>query len=234
MIKLPGRSCRATTHRLQLLITLFLLTTIPATLVAAEYSLPRFLENRTAAEAFPGADALSRPLGDPPVAEALSGGEHVGYVFLNSDFLNSTGYSGKPIHQLIAIDLNGVIQQVLLVEHHEPIVLIGIPEARITALLNRYVGMDIGAFVRSAGSEHQVDAVTGATVTVMVMDDTIVRSSIRVARRFGLGGLQAEKTATGPKATIDMDNKALSDWPTLLTEGAVSNLKLTLADINKA
>lgn len=234
MIKLPERFCRAATDRFQLLITLFLLTTIPATLVAAEYSLPRFLENKTADEIFPGADDLGRPVGEPPVAEALRREERIGYVFLNSDFLNSTGYSGKPIHQLIAIDLSGLIQQVLLVEHHEPIVLIGIPEARITALLDRYVGMDIGAFVRSAGSGHQVDAVTGATVTVMVMDDTIVRSSIRVARRFGLGGLQAEKTATGPKATIDMANKALSDWSTLLNEGAVSNLQLTLADINKA
>ena len=110
--------------------------------------LPRFLTDIKAQEVFPGADRLAEPEGDPPVAPAFSADEQVGFVFLTSDYVNTTGYSGKPIHQLVAIDLKGVIRKVLLVEHHEPIVLIGIPEKRIVAVLDGYNGLDIGALVR--------------------------------------------------------------------------------------
>ncbi len=202
--------------------------------VASDYALPRFIQQMTPQEAFPAADHLADVAGTPPVMAAFSAGKQVGYVFLNSDFVNSTGYSGKPIHQLIAIDMAGVIRQVLLVEHHEPIVLIGIPEERITRVLDDYAGLDIGALVRKTDGDHQVDIVTGATVTVMVMDDTILRSAIKVARRFGLGGLQAERKQAGPKATVNMDIQEQVDWATLLNDGSAANLRLTLAQINEA
>lgn len=199
-----------------------------------KYEVARFSAALTAAEAFPGADQLGKTLGAPPVVEALSEGQRIGYIFLNSDFVNSTGYSGKPIKQLIAIDLDGIIRRVLLVEHHEPIVLIGIPESRMTGVLDNYVGLDIGVYVRNTETEHQVDAVTGATVTVMVMDDTILRSAVKVARRLGLGGLQAKRKPSGPIATVNTDITEPVDWSTLLSEGSVANLKLTLAQINTA
>ena len=89
--------------------------------------LPRFIDVINAQEIYPGADRLGSPTGDPLVAPAYEQGKQVGFVFLTSDFVNTTGYSGKPIHQLVAMDMQGVIKKVLLVEHHEPIVLIGIP-----------------------------------------------------------------------------------------------------------
>jgi NosR/NirI family nitrous oxide reductase transcriptional regulator len=203
-----------------------------------EFELQRFTQTATAAEVFPGADAYGDmaggSAGTPPVVEALSNGKLLGYVFLNSDFVNSTGYSGKPIHQLISMDLDGVIQKVVLVEHHEPIVLIGIPESRITALLENYVGMDIGAYVRDTEGKHQFDAVTGATVTVMVMDDTILRSAIKVARRFELSGLNPVRQHSGPMATVKMDMTDVSGWPALLQDGSVASLNLSLAQINTA
>jgi NosR/NirI family nitrous oxide reductase transcriptional regulator len=201
---------------------------------ASKYALARFVKALAPHEAFPEADHLGDLLGDPPVVAAFRDGEQIGYVFLNSDFVNSIGYSGKPIHQLIAIDMEGVIRQVLLVEHHEPIVLIGIPESRITRVLDNYAGLDIGALVQKTDGDHRVDIVTGATVTVMVMDDTILRSAIKVARRFGLGGLKPVRRQTGPKATVNMDLKEQEGWAALLRDGSVANLKLTLAQINEA
>ena len=90
--------------------------------------LPRFIDAISPEEIFPGADRLGSPTGDPLVAPAYQQGQQLGFVFLTSDFMNTTGYSGKPIHQLVSMDMQGVIRKVLLVEHHEPIVLIGIPE----------------------------------------------------------------------------------------------------------
>ena len=196
--------------------------------------LPRFLAGIDPQTVFPGADRIAEPEGDLPVASAFSGDEQLGFVFLTSDYVNTTGYSGKPIHQLVAIDLKGVIRKVLLVEHHEPIVLIGIPEKRIVAVLDDYNGMDIGALVRGESGDHKVDVVTGATVTVMVMDDTILRSAIKVARAHRLGGLAPERRHTGPTAVINAEAGTVEDWPALLADGSVQSLVLTLDQVNKA
>jgi len=183
---------------------------------------------------FPGADRIAEPEGDPPVAPVFSADKQLGFVFLNSDYVNSTGYSGKPIHQLVAIDLQGVIRKVLLVEHHEPIVLIGIPEKRIIAILDDYNGTDIGALVRDEIGDHKIDVVTGATVTVMVMDDTILRSAIKVARNHRLGGLAPERKQTGPRAVVNVEAGKVEDWPTLITDSSVQKLALTLEQVNAA
>jgi NosR/NirI family nitrous oxide reductase transcriptional regulator len=203
---------------------------------AESAELGRFLKGLQPSEIFPGADRLADLEGSPPVASAYRGGEHMGFVFLNSDVVNATGYSGKPIHVLLAMDLEGVIRGARLVEHHEPIVLIGIPERKITAVIDAFVGLDIAKLVRSPRDEHDLDIVSGATVTIMVIDDSVVRSAIRVARAYGLGGLEPEQPLpSGPKPIIDMGKSAqVADWIDLVADGSVRRLKLTIADINRA
>ena len=213
------------------LILILLFLSVDAARAVTE--LPRFLEDISAEKIFPGADELGPLQDDPPVALALDRGETIGYVFLTSDFINTTGYSGKPIHQLVALDTQGVIRKVLLVEHHEPIVLIGIPESRIVAVLADYEGLDIGQLVRGTQS-HEVDVVSGATVTVMVMDDTILHSAIKVARRYGLSGLKPEEKPVGPIASINHKINKVQDWITLLGDGSVRKLKVSVGEINRA
>ncbi len=184
---------------------------------------------------FPGAERLGEPVGSPPVAPVVAAGKAAGYVFLNSDFAGATGYSGKPIHVLVGLDLKGVLTGAQLVDHHEPIVLIGIPEKRITAVIDGYAGRNIGALARGQEAERRIDIVSGATVTIMVIDDSILRSAIKVARRFSLGGLKPEIAAVaGPKAEIDRDKSSEEGWATLVGDGSVRALNLTLDDINKA
>ncbi len=199
----------------------------------ADSVLPHFLDSISLGKIYPGADKIGAPEGKPPIAPVYKSGKQIGFVFLTSDFVNTTGYSGKPIHQLVAIDMQGVIRKVLLVEHHEPIVLVGIPESRIKAVLKDYEGMDVGKLVAGT-QDHKIDVVSGATVTVMVMDDTILRGAIKVARQYGLAGLKAEEKASGPIASINPDVNVVEDWQTLLKEGSVKELKITLGEINKA
>lgn len=199
----------------------------------ADSELSRFLNKINSQEIFPRADKLGKPTGDPLVAPAYKKGKQIGFVFLTSDYVNTTGYSGKPIHQLVAIDMQGLIKKVLLVEHHEPIVLIGIPEKRITAVLKDYEGLDVGKLVRGE-QKHQVDAVSGATVTVMVMDDNILRSAIKVARNYGLSGLAAKRKQTGPIASVNKNINVIKNWKELVDEGSIHRLKITLAEINQA
>ncbi len=202
---------------------------------AASNPLTRFLKRVEPGQLAPGADAFGPLQGDPPVIEILHDGQPIGYGFLNSSFVNAAGYSGKPINILIALDLQGRISGLKLVDHKEPIVLVGISEQKITALLDDYIGFDVPAFVASGGAEHDVDIVSGATVTIMVADDSIVRASIKVARLLGLGGLTPEaETRTGPIWEVDQVFDELVDWQTLLGEGAVRRLLLSVADINAA
>jgi NosR/NirI family nitrous oxide reductase transcriptional regulator len=201
---------------------------------ATAAELARFLEGIDPNSVFPGSDRIGSPEGDPPVAPVFKGNDQIGYVFLTSDFVNTTGYSGKPIHQLVAMDRDSTIRKVLLVEHHEPIVLIGIPEKRIVAVLDEYNGLNISALVRNEIAEHKVDVVTGATVTVMVMDDTILHSAIKVARAHRLGGLAPERKQTGPRAVINAGAGDIENWAALIADGSVQQLSLTLQDVNQA
>jgi len=217
--------------RLIFLVALLQWLTIGAAHAGSE--LPRFLDTISTQDIFPGADRLGSPTGDPLVAPVFKQGKPIGFVFLTSDFMNTTGYSGKPIHQLVTMDMEGIIRKVLLVEHHEPIVLIGIPEKRIISVLKDYEGLDVGKLVRGT-QKHDVDIVTGATVTVMVMDDTILRSAIKVARHYGLSGLETQRRQTGPVASVNPEINNIEDWLGLISDGSVRRLKITLGQINKA
>lgn len=203
-------------------------------LAGAADDLPHFLAKITPAEIFPGADRLGESEGEPPVAPVFRGDKRLGYVFLNSDFFSSVGYSGKPIHVLLSIDNDGVVRGAKLVKHSEPIVLIGIPERKITAVIDGYVGLDIPARLATPG-EHRVDIISGATVTIMVIDDSILRSAIKVARIYGLGGLKpAAKKPAGPRREIDMSQAGVAGWTSLAGEGSVRRLELTVGNINRA
>ena len=72
-----------------LLFAIFLLQLLTSSLAVAS-ELPRFLTDIEAPVVFPGADRIAGPEGDPPVAAAFSAGEQTGFVFLTSDYVNTT------------------------------------------------------------------------------------------------------------------------------------------------
>ena len=102
-------------------------------------------------------------------------------------------------------------------------------------MLDSLIGIDIPAFVRSGGADHDVDIVSGATVTIMVADDSVLRAAIKVARRLALGGLEpASATAEGPKWEVDPAVDEQRDWASLLGDGSVRRLQLSVGDLNQA
>jgi NosR/NirI family nitrous oxide reductase transcriptional regulator len=198
-----------------------------------------FLPKAQPADFFPGADRFGAPQGDPPLVPVHQGDQLLGYVYLNSDVTGATGYSGKPIHLLVGIDPNGVITGIKLVDHKEPIVLIGIPERRIVDAMNKLIGKDMRPVSAGAERPPQVDIVSGATVTVLVMGDSVVRSAVRLIRsgRLGTGGAQAAGAAVPAPAatrTVDLSKSEVRDWQTLLGDGSVRRLSLTVGEVNEA
>lgn len=200
--------------------------------------LQEFLPRAEPSELFEGADRFGPVEGDPPLAAVYRGDELLGYAYLNSDVTGSAGYSGKPIHILVGIDPSGIIRGLKLVEHHEPIVLIGIPEKRVIDALNTLIGRDLGRVASGAERPPQVDIVSGATVTVLVMGDSVVRSAVRLIRSGRLAGPAPAAGAPAPDAAaapqVDMAKSEIRDWAALVGDGSVRSLQLTVGEVSEA
>ncbi|WP_300295997.1 NosR/NirI family protein [Ferrovibrio sp.] len=202
----------------------------------ADSRLAEFLPKAQPSELVPGADRFGPALGAPPIVPAYQGDTLLGYVYLNADFTNAVGYSGKPIHMLTGIDPKGTITGIRLVDHKEPIVLIGIPEAKVVATMNSLIGRNIGAIARGAERPPQVDIVSGATVTVLVMADSVIRSAVRLVRSSRLGGVAPGTLAATPVQVreVDPERNEILGWDDLVGDGSVRRLSLSIGDVNQA
>ena len=201
----------------------------------AASDLATYLPKAAPADFFPGSDRFGPPQGDPPLVPAYRGDQLQGFIYLNSNFANAVGYSGKPIHILVGIDPKGVITGLKLVDHKEPIVLVGIPEARIVAALNALIGKDMRPVAQGAEHPPQVDIVSGATVTVLVMSDSIVRSAVRLIRTGRVGGDNAATAPALPPVTktLDLQHSEIHDWASLVGDGSIRRLRLSIGDVNR-
>jgi len=138
---------------------------------------------------FPEADAYGEFEGAPPSVAVYKDGSIIGYLFLTEDVLRIPAYSGKHINTMVGIDPAGRIAGLSIVQHDEPILAVGITPDR----LNRYVAQYQGksAYDRiTIGAERKgyvaIDGITGATITVMVQNATVMRSAKLVAEARGI------------------------------------------------
>ncbi len=185
---------------------------------------------------FPKADSVSAPQGEFKVRTLSRGDEVLGYVFQSLDVVDIPAYSGKPINMQVILDTAGVIQDAYVLEHHEPILLIGIPEAKLHAFNAKYKGIKVNQRVvvgRSSDPDAvTVDAVTGATVTVMVVNEVVMRAAQTVAVSLGLvedAASQAQKPAT-----VREDLYQPASWSQLTGNGAIRRLHLTRGQVDEA
>lgn len=182
---------------------------------------------------FPDAERFTEFQGDPPVATALSGEHVLGYLFRSNDIAPIPAYSGKPINQLVGIDVQAQIVGAKVIEHHEPILLVGIAESRLDDFLAQYRGKRITDRIKvGAGNRPgytNVDAITGATVTVMVMNEGLLRAGRQIAQSRGL--IEGPAVAKLP-TQVRNDIFAPHDWDDLTTNGAIRRLLLVRSVVN--
>lgn len=137
----------------------------------------------------PGADRIGPLDGEPPAAPVFRGDELAGYVFSTRAVVNSTGFSGKPLDIAVGIDLRARITGARVVEQHEPILIIGIRPEDIDAFVARYVGRGIEEpirVVRRGAGPGEVEAIAGATVSSLVINNAILTAARAVATSRGL------------------------------------------------
>lgn len=174
--------------------------------------------------------------GTPPAAEVYRDDNLLGYVFITDDVVRIPAYSGKPVNLLVGVDVAGVITGATVLEHHEPILLVGIPEHKLFDFAAQYVGKHVEERIRvGAGKQDgyvNVDAISGATVTVMVVDQSIMRSARKIATSRGV--IDATEQALVPPGRVLDDVFHQADWPTLVGEGSIRRLHLNYATVEQA
>lgn len=228
---------------LAFLVALWLALAWPAARAEPGPKLADFLTKATPAEVVPGADRFGPLRADPDVAPAYQGDKLLGHVFLTSAFVDTTGYSGKPIHILVGLDPDGTIVGLKLVAHSEPIVLIGIPESKVISYLQAFVGYNPTRAAAAGQGPPHPDIVSGATVTVLVAGESVVRAALRVTRALQDAGSGAAGASTAPaeaaaaaapRRTVDDKAGSIEPWSTLLADGSVRHLHLSVGQVNQA
>ena len=197
-------------------------------LASAQSRLSEFLRDVPAADLVPGADHYGSAAGQSARRSGVSGRPAL-RVTRSSTPTGSTppAIPGKPIQILVGLGADGKITGARLMDHHEPIVLIGIPPERIAAFIRGYVGRDVLQLAsQSSVARPPVDIVSGATVTVTVIAESIVRSAIRVARAEGIGGRRRSGGSRPVQRELDpVARAAPEDWAGLLGDGSVRRLQ---------
>ncbi|WP_338739810.1 4Fe-4S binding protein [Haloplanus salilacus] len=177
-----------------IVFAILLLASLPATVAAVDRtSIDDPFSERSLSKVYPGADSFSEPSGEYRTVEAYRqvDGERqlAGYVFLTSNVVDVEGYGKEPIEFLVAMDTDGTIRGVELVEQHEPFFDRVSAIQRLRQFGHQMVGMSVTEEVtlREAGSdEYHVDALTGASVTTRASIETVTRSARIVAREKGI------------------------------------------------
>ncbi|MCB9738702.1 MAG: 4Fe-4S binding protein [Deltaproteobacteria bacterium] len=112
-------------------------------------------------------------------------GAVVGWVALSTELVDIKAYSGKPMVTLIGVDSAAAIAGAKVLHHSEPILLVGIPEQKLTDFVDAYRGLDVRTRVIFGHSDepgvHSVDAISGATVTALAQNQTILEVARKIA-----------------------------------------------------
>lgn len=169
--------------------------------VATTYSQVRAL--------FPAADRFGDPEGTPPASPVYANDQLIGYAFLTADMVRIPAYSGRPINVLVGIDTAGHITGARIVQHEEPILAAGVSEERLAKFVDQYRGKPANGRIVVGGQREgyaTVDAISGATITVMVINASITRAVRMVAESRGIRPAEGEAAApqvlpTTPPAT---------------------------------
>ncbi|AVZ78928.1 4Fe-4S binding protein [Zoogloeaceae bacteirum Par-f-2] len=179
------------------------------------------------AEVLPGATEFSARKGRPYYVEgyAHTNGQRtlVGYVMLSTDITNIPAYSGKPVVTLIGMDTNGHFAGVKILKHSEPILLLGIPESALIKFNEQYLGKFVGDNIEIGRSRPEdniigLDAISGATVTVIAQNQVMMTAGAAVARQVGI----LPPVVREPARFIETGAKL--DWNALVQEGSIQRL----------
>lgn len=138
---------------------------------------------------FPNATRMLAPT-TLPVTEVYQLNQLIGYLFETNDLVNFPGFSGQPINLRVGLNTIGVIKGIEIISHNEPIFLHGLGEKVMLEFIAQYFNQQIKQrfLVGSTqtkindGTTVYLDGISKATVSVMIINDTIINAATQVAR----------------------------------------------------
>ncbi|MBY5936700.1 NosR/NirI family protein [Marinobacter nauticus] len=184
---------------------------------------------------FPSATVIEDKLPDFPVYPVYQLQELLGYAYVSTDFVTLQGFAGKPITMMIGLDTKGRFTGVEVLHHHEPVFLHGLGEAPLNEFVAQYEGRSlkdqiiVQASSRSSrdtgGQQVYFDGVSKATVSVLIINDTILSSALQVARSKLEGFAQEAPTRAR------QDYYEPLTWQQLLDRGYVQKRTLSAQEV---
>jgi NosR/NirI family transcriptional regulator, nitrous oxide reductase regulator len=135
----------------------------------------------------------------PIFKQEMTSTELIGYVYESIDFVSLPGFAGAPINLLVALDAKGNFMDVQVVSHHEPVFLEGYGPQPLINFVNQYKGLSLTQNItietgtrqksRMDGNNVRIDGVSKATASVRIINQTLLTSSLAVARKkLGFSG----------------------------------------------
>ncbi len=182
-------------------------------------------------EALPDA-ASFRPVDESPFWEGVDGsGESVGWVGLSTSVVDIPAYSGKPLATLVGIEPDGTIAGVRIIHHSEPILLTGIPESALHEFAALYPGRAATDHVVVGTSQDEdaisVDVISGATVTTIAQNRTILETARAIGASVGVVNLANAR----PGHFVEEDEPW--SWARMEEEGVFGRLVVTNREMGK-
>ncbi|KEF29885.1 Nitrous oxide reductase maturation protein NosR [Marinobacter nitratireducens] len=189
---------------------------------------------------FPEATEIRDKLSDFPVYPVYQVTELIGYAYESVEFSNLQGFAGKPIQLLIGLDIRGRFTGVTVLDHHEPVFLHGLGEQPLFDFVDQYAGHSLRqqVIIDTSNSRHSgktsdgdvvhFDGVSKATVSVLIINDTLLSSALKVARTKLEGFTQAAPTRAKP------DFYESLSWPELVDRGYIGNWQISSAAVEEA
>lgn len=160
----------------------------------------------------PGARSVSDLQGRPLAAVVYDANKKmIGYAWYTDDVIKIPAYSGKLIHTLVVIDKSGRIAGIKIISHQEPILLVGVSDEDLKSFTDQYVGNRVTDIIKIDGQTRDgyasVDSISGATITVMVINETVTRSMLDIATSRSIDSQQKL-----PEAGVEVESMWNSVW----------------------
>ena len=191
---------------------------------------------------FPEATRYASEPGPPPVIAAYRGDELLGWAFSSQEVAGSVGYSGRALDLLVGLARDGRLTGVELVSEAEPIFFAERMRRELERFLADYRGRPIAEAAEPGrghdggddddeeeeeGGDHhhgrRIDAVSGATVSSLVINDAVLRAARAVARAKGLFG--------GSDGGMKLEGFAPAGWEELTGDGSIVGHRFTRGDV---
>jgi len=145
------------------------------------------------------------------------------YFIYTTDIKYIRAYAGQPLDLLVALNPNGIIDDIKLIKHSEPILLTGIPIEKLLEAVSFYKGRNINTNMsvgESSDAELCIPIITGATLTSIILHQTVLDTVREVAKVYDIFHETNLKERTLTTNFIPMT------WDYLLSIGAVKHFVL--------